>query len=466
MRRLFALPSLLCLVHLFLGVNPTAAQQRNVVVYITDDQGTAVGCYGDPDARTPALDALAADGVRFVNAYCTTASCSPSRAALLSGQHGHSNGMYGLQHAKHHFESFGKVRSLSTRLSKAGYVTARVGKYHVAPHENYPFDHALRGGSPVGMAEHVRRFLEERDEERPFFLFFGTHEPHRSGGVAEDQAGTPNLFGNRDREDVVRERFDPKALTLPDWLPKSVEARAEWAQFHESSNRADQGFGRLCQVLRESGVWDETLVIFLSDHGPPFPGAKTTVYEPGLRVPFVVRDPFEEERGRSVETLVSLLDVAPTILSWCGVDDTEGLQGRDLQPWLAGEAPKDWVDEIYASHTFHEVTMYYPMRVVRTPRYKLIWNLAHGLPFPFASDLWNASTWQAARHGERYGRRSVEAYLHRPRFELYDLEEDPYEVRNLAADPDHQTRLELLKGKLRDFQRSTKDPWRLKWDRE
>jgi len=442
------------------------AQQRNVVVYISDDQGTAVGCYGDPDARTPALDALAEDGVRFANAFCTTASCSPSRAALLSGLHGHENGMYGLQHAKHHFQSFGNVRSLPARLSEAGYVTLRVGKYHLAPEESYPFEQALRGGSPVAMAEHVRGFLEGRDGERPFFLFFGTHEPHRGGGVARDRPGAPNLFGNRDRDDVVRERFDPGSLTLPDWLPDSTEARAEWAQFHEASNRADQGFGQLCRVLRETGVWDETLVIYLSDHGPPFPGAKTTVYEPGLRVPFVVRDPYATEHGTNVDALVSLLDVAPTILRWCGVDDTEGLRGRDLGPWLAGSAPEGWVDEVHASHTFHEVTMYYPMRVVRTLRYKLIWNLAHELPFPFASDLWNASTWQKARHDRIYGKRTVEAYLHRTRFELYDLDRDPYEIRNLADEPEHAKLLREMQEKLRDFQTVTGDPWRLKWERE
>jgi len=112
--------------------------------------------------------------------------------------------------------------------------------------------------------------------------------------------------------------------------------------------------------------------------------------------------------------------------------------------------------------------MYYPMRVVRERRYKLIWNLAHGLPYPFASDLWKSRTWQGviARGDTQYGPRSLEAYIHRPRFELYDLEEDPWEARNLADDPAHADTLDRLQAKLKAFQERTKDPWILKWDRE
>jgi N-sulfoglucosamine sulfohydrolase len=124
---------------------------------------------------------------------------------------------------------------------------------------------------------------------------------------------------------------------------------------------------------------------------------------------------------------------------------------------------------MYASHTLHEVTMYYPMRVVRRGRYKLIWNIAHPLPFPFASDLWNSATWQdSLKRGEdfMYGRRTIKSLIQRPRFELYDLENDPDEIRNLAGEPQHRQLLAELQQKLRDFQRRTGDPWVLKWDRE
>jgi N-sulfoglucosamine sulfohydrolase len=124
---------------------------------------------------------------------------------------------------------------------------------------------------------------------------------------------------------------------------------------------------------------------------------------------------------------------------------------------------------MYASHTLHEVTMYYPMRVARSGRYKLIWNIAHPLPFPFASDLWNSATWQdSLRRDEefKYGRRKIKSIVQRPQFELYNLDSDPDEVHNLASDPQHREALTGLQQKLRDFQRRTSDPWVLKWQRE
>ena len=139
--------------------------------------------------------------------------------------------------------------------------------------------------------------------------------------------------------------------------------------------------------------------------------------------------------------------------------------GRSFLEILSQDEPRGW-DQVYASHTFHEITMYYPMRVVRGRRYKLIWNLAHPLPFPFASDLWAAPTWQAQyRQGmdARYGAQTVGAYIQRPEFELYDLKHDPHEGQNLAAAPAHAETLAKLKQQLRNFQKRTNDPWILKW---
>jgi N-sulfoglucosamine sulfohydrolase len=226
----------------------------------------------------------------------------------------------------------------------------------------------------------------------------------------------------------------------------------------------------LVEILKQAGKYDETLIIYISDNGVPFPGAKTTVYEPGLRLPCVVRNPDARSRGVVSQALVSWVDIAPTILDYAGVRPPRRveLHGRSLLPILEQENPSGW-DEMYASHTFHEVTMYYPMRVVRSGRYKFIWNIAHRLPFPFASDLWNSATWQdALPRGEEfmYGKRTIGSYLHRPRFELYDLERDPHEVHNLADDPQHRDILAEMQKKLREFQRRTGDPWELKWERE
>jgi N-sulfoglucosamine sulfohydrolase len=167
---------------------------------------------------------------------------------------------------------------------------------------------------------------------------------------------------------------------------------------------------------------------------------------------------------------VSWVDIAPTVLEFTGARPARAgrLHGRSFLPILNEATPDGW-DEVYASHTFHEVTMYYPMRVVRSGRHKLIWNIAHPLPAPLASDLFNSATWQdSLQRGDDflYGKRTIKQLTHRPQFELYDLEADPDEIHNLAGDPAHHETLVKLQQKLRDFQKRTNDPWLLKWNRE
>jgi len=272
-------------------------------------------------------------------------------------------------------------------------------------------------------------------------------------------------------------------VIVPSFLPDTPMTRIELAQYYQAVSRMDAGVGRVIQILKEEDVYDDTLIIYMSDHGIAFQGAKTTTYEPGLRSPLIVRDPNAERRGSVNEALVSWVDITPTILEFAGVDEptyelqimlepvrnqmeeTHGLHGRSFLGILDQENPRGW-DEVYASHTFHEIQMYYPMRVIRDTKFKLIWNIAHGLPYPFASDLWAASSWQAQfEKGEDapYGVKTVKQYIHRPAFELYDIEKDPHEAKNLASDPRYADVLKTYQGKLKSFQQRMHDPWIMKW---
>lgn len=459
------------------------AGPRNVVLVVTDDQGQDAGCYGNPVIKTPNLDALAADGTLFKNAYCTTASCSPSRSVILTGRFNHANGQYGLEHATHHFQSFDDVVSLPAMLREAGYRTARVGKFHVGPERVYHFDQALAGDSRNGveMAKACRKLVEEKSD-RPFFLYFCMSDPHRAGVAAVLER--PDSFGNKRAGEsyagIEPVHYKPAEVIVPPFLPDTPACRAELAQYYESVSRADAGLGRLIELLKRAGKYEDTLIIFISDNGIPFPGAKTSAYEPSLKLPCVVRNPAAKKKGVVNEAFVSWVDIVPTILEFAGCPspnpsaDRRGgkrgvaLHGRSFLPILDQERPSGW-DEVFASHTFHEVTMYYPMRVVRSGRYKLIWNIASPLPFPFASDLWASASWQDARkRGDdfMYGKRTIKHLVQRPRFELYDLEADPDEIRNLADDAEHHEVLVRLEQKLREFQERTDDPWLLKWERE
>jgi N-sulfoglucosamine sulfohydrolase len=476
------------------------AARPNLVLFVTDDQGQdSLGCYGNAVIKTPHIDELARDGMRLENAFCTTASCSASRSVILTGLYNHANAHYGHAHAYHHFTAYKDVKSLPVMLTAAGYRTARIGKLHVEPAEVFKWQVNLQGPerNPVVMAENCRQFLTEQGDQ-PFFLYFCTADPHRSGGkidAAPDLPADlqPNPFGNKpDGYPAVQEvKYDAKDVIVPPFLPDTPVCRAELAQYYQSVSRIDQGLGRLVSILKETGQYDNTLIIFTSDHGIAFPGGKTTVYEGGMKVPFVVKLPGSRESGvgsresaesnpkskiqnpksgRVSDLMVSHVDLTPTLLDFAeALPPDHKLQGRSWKTAIAAAEPPPGWDQVNASHTFHEITMYYPMRVVRTRDYKLIWNIAAPLPYPFASDLWDAPTWQDAfRRGPEtlYGKRTVKDYIHRAPFELYDLKTDPHETRNLAADANYAKLLAEMKTQLKDFQKRTADPWILKWDYE
>ncbi|MFP4502977.1 MAG: sulfatase [Candidatus Hydrogenedentota bacterium] len=425
-----------------------ANRKRNVLLYVVDDQGRDdAGCYGNPVIDTPGLDRLAENGVRFNNAYCSSPSCSASRSCILTGMHNHATGQYGHMHSYNHFVSFDNLVSLPKRLGGHGYRTISAGKYHVAPKEVYPFDTFVPGAkTPADLAENCRKHIAA-DSDQPFFLYFCTTEPHRP-------------FKHQTEDEV-----DPAAVIVPPYLPDTQACRKELALYYASVRQADRGLERLLDMLDETGHWEDTLVIYISDNGIAFPGAKTCVYEPGVNLPCVVRDPRNTRTGVATGAFSSWADIAPSICDWAGISVEPGaMHGRSFLDVLDDETPTGW-DTVYGSHTFHEITMYYPMRWLREDNWKLIWNIAHDLPFPFASDLYASKTWQDVldQNREMYGPRPVEKYLHRDEFELYDLASDPNEVENLAEHPDHAETVTRLKKKLREFQQNTGDPWELKW---
>jgi N-sulfoglucosamine sulfohydrolase len=184
-----------------------------------------------------------------------------------------------------------------------------------------------------------------------------------------------------------------------------------------------------------------------------------------MALPCIVRSPLHGRKGGTCDGLITWADITPTILDIAGIKPEAVFHGRSFAGIVDQESPAEWREEVFAAHTFHGITNYYPMRVVRTKRYKFIWNIAWKLDYSFASDLWNSASWQAAlRSGAgNFGARSVEAYIHRPRFELYDLEADPDEVENLAERPVYQEMVLSFIEKLKGFQERTGDPWLHKW---
>jgi N-sulfoglucosamine sulfohydrolase len=258
-------------------------------------------------------------------------------------------------------------------------------------------------------------------------------------------------------------------VIIPPWLPDTPESRAELAQYYQSIARLDRGIGRLIDLLKKHGRYENTLIISISDNGAAFPASKTSLYDPGMRLPCIVKSPGSPPNDHVSKDLIAWYDWVPTILDFAEVSERPpDLFGASLRPLLENTSTEPWRTEIYGAHTFHEITNYYPMRVIRSARYKFIWNIAHPLPFPFASDLWQSVTWQATRRENRetFGCRKISNFIQRPRFELYDLEQDPNETDNLATHPDHAARVDQFTEMLKTFQRKTRDPWLSKWEYE
>ncbi len=450
---------------------PAQAGPKNVLLLIADDLGMQVGCYGDTVAKTPNIDALAKSGTRFTHGFASVSSCSPSRATLLTGMPTHQCGQYGLAHATHNASSFRTVRGLPALLAPAGYKSGVIAKLHVQPKEVYPFDVEVPGNgrNPVQIAEQAKKFIADCGD-KPFFLLVGFTDPHRAAkGFANDL---------KFPAEVPAVKFDAKTLPVPYHLPDTADVRAELAEYYQSVARLDHGVGLVLKELEAAKQLDNTLVIFLSDNGIPFPGAKTTLYDAGLHLPLIVRKP-GQKAGVACSAMASWTDITPTVLDWCGVKPEPvgkkpyELPGRSLLPLLEKPKPDGW-DMVFASHQFHEVTMYYPMRAVRTRTHKYILNLAHPLEYPHASDLWGSDSWQGIlKRGDKFmGKREVKAFLHRPKEELYDLERDPNELKNLLADekwladPANQVVVAAHKNWLAEWRKKTNDPWLIKDEHE
>lgn len=427
-----------------------ATDYRSVLLLIADDWSPIAGCYGNLAIRTPNVDVLASRGTVFTQAFCTTPSCAASRACVLTGHYSHTHGQYGHTHGIHNFHTQLSMPSIPRTLGSSGFATGIVGKLHVQPEEVYPwtFDRQhVRGGTRnvAEMARQAGEFLTQTGD-RPFYLHMGFGDPHRN-------------FGNRETyPDVEEVRYSPDEVVVPDFLPDHPAVRKELAEYYQSISRLDQGIGMAVDALEAAGRAADTLIVVMSDHGMPFPGAKGSSFDSGHRCPLILIRP-DAASARS-DALVNWCNIAPTVLDWCGVEPPEGLPERSLVPILDEAHPEGW-EETFFSHSFHEVTNYYPYRVLRGRKYKYVRNLYPELTTPIPGDLWASPTWQTvlAEGIGMMGRRPTERFLHQDGEALFDVEADPEESTNLIHDPVVAEVAETMRRKVKAFRVETRDPW-------
>jgi N-sulfoglucosamine sulfohydrolase len=413
------------------------ADRPNILYVILEDAGPNFGCYGEPLVRTPRIDAFAKQSVRFTNAFATAPVCSVSRSAIMTGNYPMAFG------AENHRTAKADKKPLAAPMAhvaewfrRSGYYTCNLrpeggrgrangasgsGKLDLnflvaGPRANDPFD---------------GRDWQERADGQPFFAHLTITESHKGDGWT--------LARNRDAAELV----DPEKLKLPPYYPDHPVARDEYANYLDALQLVDGYVGEVLDRLEREGLDRNTIVVVSSDHGPLFRG-KQFLYDNGLRIPLLVRFPDGRGAGTVDDCLVGGIDLAPTMLGFAGIRPPAGAM-RGIDVLHAPRQPQVFAERDRMDGTIDR------MRAVRTERYKYIRNDMPQAPYMQRNGYKekNYPTWNLVKQLHREGKLTPEADLFaaetKPAEELYDITDDPHEVRNLALDPAHKPVLDELR---------------------
>ncbi len=415
------------------------AERPNILWISTEDISPDLGCYGDPEARTPNLDRLAAEGVRFTRAFSISGVCAPSRSAIITG-------MYPTTIGTHHMRCKGVppayVKCFTEYLRAAGYYCTNNIK------TDYNFDR------PTTAWDENSREAYWRDcpEGRPFFSVVNITVTHESRIRT-----SPGDFARLTRNVRPEDRHDPARANLPPYYPDTPIVRRDWARYYDLITAMDLHVQMILDALEADGLADNTLVFFFGDHGRGLPRAKRWIYDSGLHIPLIIRWPGHLKPGTVNENLVSFIDFAPTLLSVAGVKIPKYIQGRAfLGP--AAAPPRDY---IFAARDRMDEA-YDTIRAVRDKRYKYIRNFQPGKPYAqhiaYMEEMptMREMRWQHKRRKLK-GPQEIYFLPEKPEEELYDTQADPHEVKNLAGDAKHADALKRMRARLDKWQEETGD---------
>jgi N-sulfoglucosamine sulfohydrolase len=389
----------------------------NMIFFLGDDHSVwDAGCYGNKVVRTPNLDRLASEGMRFDRAFTSTAMCAPARSMLYTGLYPHRNGCH-----MNHGATRQEVKSLPHYLKPLGYRVVLAGKKHIKPKSVYPFEYIEQ--------KDIKKVIFGKD---PFCLVIASNEPH-----------SPHKQGG----------YRPEEVPIPPYLPDTPAIRGGIANYYTDIDILEKELGHTLNLLKRSGRQDNTLFIYAGDHGSGLM-AKWTCYETGLRVPFVARWPGRIKAGAVTKAMVSFVDILPTFLDAVGARKPEDIDGQSFLSVLTGNT-KEHRSLIFGAHTNHGIISGepYPVRSVRDLRYKYIRNLnpdgrpTNGITFgrdytEMTTGLW--AEWKSKALTDTDAARLLARVMNRSVEELYDLTQDPWELKNLASDPLHaETKVRL-----------------------
>jgi|TARA_B110000908_G_scaffold96856_1_gene114445 N-sulfoglucosamine sulfohydrolase len=435
-----------------------AAERPNLLFINVDDMNRdSAGTYGCPIKDiTPNIDKLASEGIAFDRGFVTVAICQPTRAVWMTGRYPHRSGALGFNHIKP------DVASLPEALKKGGYYNALIGKaLHIIPTRHKAFDYIRdqrklgQGRDPAAYADATRTAIEAAKKEgKPFFIMASAHDPHRP--FADSQGDFKKL-------PPVTRTITPEEVVVPGFLPDLPDIRKELAQYFTSVHRGDQVVGAILAEIDKAGLRDNTMVVFMSDHGMPLPFAKTNCYIASTIIPWIVRWPGHTKPGsRDAKHFVSGIDLAPTLLAAAGLANLPGADGSSFLPILDGKEQPERnkvftsINTIWADKPYH-------MRAVNDGDFLYIWNGWADGKYAFKNESMSGLSFKAMRKAAETDpaiAKRVELLVHRVTEEMYDIRTDPSCLHNLIAKPNDAftPRSSAMSKALWHQMKRTKDP--------
>lgn len=436
------------------------SERPNIILIIGDDQAwDDSSVYGHPNLMLPAQERLAREGMRYDRGFVTSSSCSPSRSSIITGRYPHNTD------AEQLHWSIPEGRLTFVELLKAsGYWTAAAGKWHLGEAVKQHF-HVVKEADvsgfqlPTGAAEKLGKFvqqmegdarsgcdqwvptLQSRPKDQPFFLWLGALDPHRP------------------YDENIREKpYKPEDIVIPPYVIDHPSVRKDLALYYDEIARLDDYIGRVLDELDRQGIADNTLVMYMSDNGRPFVRDKTTLYDSGIRTPWLMRWPRGIRAGSTTKSVVSAVDLAPTFLELAGFKPSTLWEGRSFTRLFKN--PQATVRKYaYAEKHWHDYED--QVRAVRSDRFKYLRNFYPDLPLTPSADGVRSPMYQEMIKlrdaGQLKPHQLTSFRIPRPEEELYDCNADPHELKNLAGDPKYADVLHEMRGALKNWQAKYND---------
>lgn len=417
------------------GTNPGSIDKPNIIVILADDLGSnELSCYGGKNLVTHHIDRIAEEGMRFTNNYASCAMSVPLRASLYTGLYPAHHGSY-----QNHKTSYPDIKSVTHYLSQAGYRVGRTGKQHTSPRSVFDFEEVP--GFETICVSHTAEYTTDGINEfitrgsHPFCLFVCSIHPH-----------APWTWGNP-------EEFDKDKIILPPNCVDNSQTRELFCRYLAEIRALDNEVGSVLEVLEDTKLMDNTLILFLGEQGPKFPFGKWTCWQYGTHSAMIARYPRAIKQKSVTDAIVQYEDVLPTLVDFTGNGKIENIDGRSFLPVLLGKKKvhREWA---YCIHNNIPEGNSYPVRSIQDKRYKLILNLSNEQPFFLKhmmgkknkEEMWEG--WLQKAEEDEHAGFLVNHYVKRPVIEFYDLKNDPWELNNIATEHKYAKRITTMKAAL------------------